>query len=109
MSLSRLILISLPKAQDFKIRSKLLIIVYLNFMRPTPTFDPRIQPVGVYIGGPPNRYPTPMMQQNMPIQQGYAQMPMINQPAQPAGYQIHIPQNQVPAQYINDPARAPRQ
>lgn len=75
-------------------------------MRTNTPFDSRMQPMGVYIGPPPNRFPAPIIAQNMPIQQGFA--PMMTQSLQHQNYQMHIPQGQINTQYVNEVVRAPR-
>lgn len=75
-------------------------------MRSNPPFDPRMQPMGMYVGGPSQVYMQPMMHPNAPQQANYQQIPIKtqNQPHQtyPINPQPH-------PQFANEQVRVQRQ
>jgi hypothetical protein len=78
-------------------------------MRTNPPFDPRVQQMGMYVGGPPQRYLQPIIQQNIPMQPGFPQIPVINQPQPAPVYPVQpVNQNQYHPQYINEQQRGTR-
>lgn len=67
-------------------------------MRTTPPFDPRVQPAGMYVGGPPpHMYMQPMMHGTTPPPTNFTPLPQM--PYASPEYMMHAGQHQMHPQY----------
>jgi hypothetical protein len=74
-------------------------------MRTNPPFDPRMQPVGMYVGGPSQVYMQPGMHSTAPQQPTYQQMGIKQQ----NNLQTYPINPQPHPQFANDQVRVQRQ
>lgn len=67
-------------------------------MRTTPPFDPRVQPVGMYVGAPPQMYMQPMMHPTTQQPTNFIAIPHMQAPHVGPELMMHGGQHQVPHQ-----------
>lgn len=76
-------------------------------MRPTPPFDPRVQPVGMYVGAPAQMYMQPMMHNPTQPPTNFTPIPHIPS-SYPPEYMMNAGHYQQQPQYNDKQIKLPK-
>lgn len=77
-------------------------------MRTTPPFDPRVQPAGMYVGGPPQMYMQPIMHGTASPPTNFNPIPQMPGHYASPEYIMHHGQHQMHPQYNDNQLKMAR-